>query len=228
MTAAQEGSSAASLRSSAREPGAPPAGQPLRLGVLISGGGTGLQNLIDRIADGRLTGVVIAGVISSRREVPGVERARRAGLPVEIIRVRDHPDAAAFTVEICKCLDSWRVDLAVQAGWLCWWLPPPRWNRRVINIHPALLPRFGGRGFYGLHVHRAVLAAGERESGATVHWVDDQYDHGEIIAQRPCPVLPGDTPETLAARVLSVEFELLPDVIAGIRDHWLRLGRPDR
>lgn len=185
-----------------------------RMAVLVSGGGTSLQNLIDRIADGRLSGTEIAVVISSRGTVQGVERARAAGLPVEIIRVRDYPGVDPFSERIAVTLDEYAVDLAVQAGWLCYWRLPPRWLGRVINVHPALLPKYGGKGFYGEYVHRAVLAAGERESGATVHWVDNDYDHGEIIAQRRCPVEPGDTPASLAARVQAVERELLPEVIA--------------
>lgn len=187
-----------------------------RLAVMISGGGTSLQNLIDRIADGRLPGVEIAIVISSRSEVAGVARAEAAGLPVDIIRVKDVPDVQKFSDHIALTLDVYAPDLVVQAGWLCYWIPPAKWLGKVINIHPALLPKFGGKGFYGHHVHEAVLAAGEIESGATVHWVDSEYDHGKIIAQRKCPVEPGDTPESLAARVMAIERDLLPEVILSI------------
>jgi len=192
--------------------------RPLRIAVLISGGGTSLQNLIDRIADGRLPGVEIAVVISSRGAVAGVERARSAGLPLEIIRVKDYAGVEAFSRAVAEALDRHRADVAVQAGWLCYWRLPDRWLGRVVNLHPALLPKFGGQGFYGHHVHEAVLAAGERVSGATVHWVDNEYDHGAIIAQRSCPVQPGDTAGSLAARVQAVERELLPEVIGRIRD----------
>ncbi len=190
----------------------------LRIAVLISGGGTTLQNLIDRIADGRLPLVEIVGVISSRSQVAGVERARNAGLPIEIVRVKDNPDTGAFSIKVAGALDQWSADLAVQAGWLCFWRLPERWLGRVINVHPALLPKYGGKGYYGLRVHEAVLAAGETETGATVHWVDNEYDRGEIIRQRTCPVDPADTPESLAARVQAVERELLPEVIGEIRD----------
>jgi len=184
-----------------------------RIAVMISGAGTSLQNLVDRIADNRLPGVEIAVVISSRSTAKGVERAEQAGLPVEIIRTKDHPDVVRFSEQIALTLDVYAVDLAVQAGWLCYWQLPRRWLGKVINIHPALLPKFGGKGFFGHYVHEAVLAARETETGATVHWVDNQYDHGEIILQERCPVLKGDTPESLADRVQSLERELLPRVI---------------
>lgn len=195
----------------------PKAGGRLRLAVLISGAGTSLQNLIDRIADGRLPNVEIAVVISSRSDTEGVARAERAGLPVDVIRVRDYPDVATFSEHVTLTLDVYAVDLVVQAGWMCYWTLPPRWLGKVINLHPALLPRHGGKGYYGRHVHEAVLAAGDQETGATVHWVNNEYDAGEIIAQRRCPVQPADTPETLAARVQALERDLLPAVIDGIR-----------
>jgi formyltetrahydrofolate-dependent phosphoribosylglycinamide formyltransferase len=189
---------------------------PFRIAVMISGEGTGLQNLIDRIGDGRLQGVEIALVISSRADARGVDRADRAGLATRIIRAADFPDARTFGEAIAAALEEANVDLAVQAGWLCFWQVPRRWLGRVINIHPALLPKYGGKGFYGRHVHEAVIAAGDEQSGATVHWVDNQYDHGEIIEQRTCSVESGDTPEHLATRVQAVEFELLPNVISKI------------
>lgn len=185
----------------------------LRIAVLLSGTGTTLQNLIDRIADGRLPGVRIALVISSRSNVEGVSRARHAGLPVEIIRVKDHPDTERFSERVARTLDAGEVDLVVQAGWLCYWRLPDRWLGKVINLHPALLPKFGGKGLYGRRVHEAVLAAGERVSGATVHWVNNEYDAGPIILQQPCEVAAGDTPESLASRVRAVERELLPRAI---------------
>lgn len=192
--------------------------EPLRLAVLISGAGTGLQYLIDRTRDGRLQDVEIAIVISSRSEVAGVQRAERAELPCEIIRVKDYPDVERFSNQIAITLDVYDVDLVVQSGWLCYWQLPSRWLGKTINIHPALLPKFGGKGFFGRHVHDAVLAAHETESGATVHWVDNEYDHGPIILQRRCEVLPNDTAESLSARVRDLERDLLPDAIALIRD----------
>jgi len=198
---------------------------PLRIGVLISGRGTTLANLIERIADGRLRGVEITLVISSRRAAAGVEIARRAGLPLEIIRKKDFATPEEFSAAITAALDRASVDLVVMAGFLCFWHLPPKYEGRVLNLHPALLPGFGGRGMYGLRVHQAVLASGANESGCTVHIVDNEYDHGPIVAQRRVPVLTDDTPQTLAARVQAAERELYPQVIQQVADHgvdWLR------
>lgn len=196
-----------------------------RIAVLISGGGSTLQNLIDRMRDGRLPGVEIGVVISSRSDVAGVARAEAAGLPVDVIRVKDHPDVQRFSDHVTLTLDVYAPDLVVQAGWLCYWIVPPRWLGKVINLHPALLPKFGGKGMYGPHVHEAVLASGDRETGATVHWVDNEYDHGAVIAQARCPVQAGDTPDTLAERVQALERELLPQTILAIRAGDVRRPR---
>ncbi len=198
---------------------------PLRLAVFISGRGTTLANLIDRIQDGRLRNIRIDLVVSSRSGVRGVDIARAAGLPLEVIRRRDHVDEAAFSAALTAAVDRAGVDLVALAGFLCHWQLPAHWQGRVLNIHPALLPRFGGRGFYGEHVHRAVLSAGERESGCTVHLVDEEYDHGPIVAQVRVPVHPEDTPASLAARVMAVERELYPEVLQRVADEglaWLR------
>ncbi len=190
---------------------------PLRLGVLISGEGTSLQNLIDRIADGRMRNTTIAVVISSRSNAGGIARTAKAGIPVEVIRVKDHADTTAFSGAVVAALERHHADLAVQAGWLCYWQLPERWLGRAINVHPALLTEFGGKGMYGRHVHEAVLAARKQTSGATVHFVDNQYDHGRIILQQCCDVRPDDTPDTLAARVQAIERELLPRAIEIVR-----------
>lgn len=188
-----------------------------RIAVMISGSGTSLQNLINRIGDGRMPGVEIALVISSRSVVAGVDVARNACLPLEIIRRKDSADVEHFSERIASALDAARVELVVQAGWLCLWRLPERWRGKVINIHPALLPKFGGKGYFGHHVHEAVLAAGETTSGATVHWVNNEYDSGPNIAQAKCDVEPNDTVETLAARVQALERDLLPRVILQIK-----------
>jgi formyltetrahydrofolate-dependent phosphoribosylglycinamide formyltransferase len=187
------------------------------MAVMISGGGTTLQNLIDRIADGRLVNTEIAVVISSRATVAGVRRAEAAQLPVDVIRRIDLPDVDVFSDHVALTLDAFAPDLVVQAGWLCYWRLPRRWLGKVLNVHPALLPKYGGKGMFGRRVHEAVLAAGDAESGATVHWVDNEYDHGAIIAQRSCPVMPDDTADTLAERVGAIERELLPEVISALR-----------
>lgn len=187
--------------------------RPLRIAVLLSGGGTTLQNLIERIADGRLGAVHIVQVISSRSQVGGVEFARRAGLPLAIIRRKDFADDRAFGAALAGCLDRARVDLVLMGGFLCHWPPPPRYDGRVLNIHPSLLPAFGGKGMIGLRVHEAVLAAGVRQSGCTVHLVDELYDHGPIVAQRVIDVAPDETPASLCERVRALEFELYPAVL---------------
>jgi phosphoribosylglycinamide formyltransferase-1 len=209
---------------------------PLRLAVLISGAGTTLANLIERIADGRLRGVEIRLVISSRRAVRGVQIARAAGLPLEIIRKVDFVDEPAFSDALTTAVDRAAVDLVVLGGFLCHWRLPPRYAGRVLNIHPALLPAFGGKSMFGARVHAAVLAAGQRESGCTVHLVDEQYDHGPIVAQRRVPVLSDDTLETLAHRVAEAEREVYPQVIQNVADRglgWLQAqagfrGHPSR
>lgn len=203
-------------------------GNPLQLAVLVSGGGTTLENLVARIRDGRLRGVEVRLVISSRSAVRGVDIARAVGLPLAILRKRDYPDDDAFSAAITAALDRAQVDLVVLAGFLCYWRLTPQYEGRVLNIHPALLPRFGGQGFYGHRVHEAVLAAGVAESGCTVHLVDNQYDHGPIIAQSRVPVCPGDTADSLAERVGAAERELYPRVIQQIADqglNWLQQFR---
>ncbi len=195
--------------------------KPLRLGVLISGGGTTLDNLIQRRADGRLRKVDIELVISSREDVRGVEIAGQADLPLKIIRKRDFPELHEFSETIVNTLDTAEVDLVAMAGFLCLWRIPSHYEGRVLNIHPALLPNFGGHGMYGQHVHAAVLAASVSESGCTVHLADNQYDHGPIVAQSRVPVQPGDTADSLAERVGQAERELYPRVIQGVADHGL-------
>ncbi|MCX5635534.1 MAG: formyltransferase family protein, partial [Planctomycetota bacterium] len=165
--------------------------KPVRLGVLISGGGTTLINILEHIKTGRLNAEV-AVVISSRSTVAGVERAENAGLDVKIIRQKDHPDIDLFSKKIEDELAAAKVDLVIQGGWLCLWKIPPRYENRVMNIHPALLPSFGGKGMWGHHVHQAVLAAGCKVSGCTVHFCTNQYDKGPIIVQRCCPVEEND------------------------------------
>lgn len=182
------------------------------IAVLLSGGGTTLQNLIDRAADGSLP-VDIVQVVSSREGVAGIDRARRAGLPVEVIRRRDFADIDGFSAaNFRRCRDA-GAKLVCLAGYLQLLRIPEDFRGRVINIHPSILPAFGGKGMYGQHVHEAALAHGVKVSGCTVHFVDDQYDHGRIIAQRAVPVLDDDTPATLAARVFEQECQVYPEVI---------------
>jgi formyltetrahydrofolate-dependent phosphoribosylglycinamide formyltransferase len=175
-----------------------------RLGILLSGSGRTLQNLLDRAADGRLC-ASIAGVVGDREEAFGLQRALDHGLDTRCIR--EPSKTWSWLLEL-------DVDLVVLAGYLRLLPIVPEFHGRVLNIHPALLPEFGGRGMYGERVHAAVLAAGRKESGCTAHLCDDQYDHGRILMQARVPVLADDTPSSLAARVLRAEFELYPAAIA--------------
>lgn len=184
----------------------------INLAVLLSGGGTSLQNFIDRIADGSLD-ARIQIVVASRRNVGGIERAQKAGLPVEVVERRKFETPEAFSDAITAVLEGYPVDLIVLAGLLQKYVFPPKYNGRVMNIHPGLLPEYGGLGMYGHHVHEAVLAAGEAESGCTVHIADHEYDHGPIVLQKRVPVLPGDTADTLAARVFEAECEAYPEAV---------------
>jgi formyltetrahydrofolate-dependent phosphoribosylglycinamide formyltransferase len=186
--------------------------KPIRLGVLLSGGGRTLLNLRDYMRNGRLHAEVPI-VISSRSTVAGVERSRNAGLDVHIIRKKDFLDIDAFSRALEAALSKAQVDLVIQAGWLCLWKIPARYEHRVMNIHPALLPSFGGQGMWGHHVHEAVLKAGCKVSGCTVHFCTDEYDTGPIIVQRTCPVKEDDTPDTLAARVFEQECIAYPEAI---------------
>ncbi len=186
--------------------------KPVRLGVLISGGGTTLINILEYIKQGRLNAEV-AVVISSRSTVAGVERAKSAGLDVKIVRKKDYPGVDEFSKRIEQELVAANVDLVVQGGWLCLWKIPDRYENRVMNIHPALLPSFGGKGMWGHHVHEAVLKAGCKISGCTVHFCTNEYDKGPIIVQRTCQVKDDDTAETLAARVFEQECIAYPQAI---------------
>ncbi len=184
----------------------------IRLGVLISGGGTTLMNILEHIKDGRLNAQV-ALVISSRSTVAGVEKAKNAGLDVKIIRKKDFSDIDKFSKQIEKELIAAKVDLVIQGGWLCLWKIPKKYENKVMNIHPALLPSFGGKGMWGHHVHEAVLNAGCKVSGCTVHFCSNEYDKGPIIIQRTCPIKEGDNPDTLAARVFEQECIAYPEAI---------------
>ncbi|MHC4443617.1 MAG: phosphoribosylglycinamide formyltransferase [Planctomycetota bacterium] len=184
----------------------------IKLGVLISGGGRTLLNLVDYIKRGELDARVEV-VISSLSKVAGVQRAKDASLPVTVIRKKDHPDVDEFSRLIAEELDKYQVDLACQAGWMCYWKIPDRWLGKVMNIHPGPLPKFGGQGCYGHHVHQAVLAAGETESACTVHFANNQYDAGPIILERKVPIYPDDNPDILADRVFEQECIAYPQAI---------------
>jgi formyltetrahydrofolate-dependent phosphoribosylglycinamide formyltransferase len=179
----------------------------MRVAVAVSGRGSNLEALLRALGPGAPARVAL--VLSDRAGAPALERAREQGVPAEVL-----PDPSDGGDWLAR-LERYRIDLVVLAGYLK--LVPAavtaRYRDRIVNVHPALLPAFGGRGMYGRRVHEAVLASGARESGVTVHLVDEVYDRGAILAQRRVPVLPGDTPERLAARVLELEQRLLPAVV---------------
>ncbi len=183
----------------------------LRLGVLLSGGGRTLLNFLENIRAGSLPAEVVLVIAS--RDCLGAQRARAAGVQVEIVPYKRMPDVETYSGRICELLDAARVELACLAGFLSFWRVPPRYQGRVMNIHPALLPSFGGQGMWGHHVHEAVLAAGCKVSGCTVHFVTNEYDAGPIILQRCVEVTEANTPEALADRVFQQECIAYPQAI---------------
>jgi formyltetrahydrofolate-dependent phosphoribosylglycinamide formyltransferase len=185
---------------------------PLRLVVLISGGGTTLSNLLDKIAQGELD-AEIALVISSNPSAKGLQIAAQAGIKVVTIERRSFASVEEFGDAVfaqCRAVDP---HLVAMAGFLKLVVIPDDFRGRVMNIHPALIPAFCGHGFYGHRVHQAVLDYGAKLSGCTVHFVDNQYDHGPIVLQRAVPVLDDDTADTLASRVFAAECEAYPDAL---------------
>ena len=186
--------------------------KPIRLGVLLSGSGRTLANILKLIEASELSAQVVT-VLSSRSTVKGVQIAKDANLPCHVIRTKEYSEVDDFGARIVEVLDAAKVDLVIQAGWLCYWKIPDKYLGRVMNIHPALLPSFGGKGMWGHHVHEAVLAAGCKVSGCTVHFVNNEYDKGPIILQRTCEVAEDDDPDTLAARVFDQERIAYPQAI---------------
>lgn len=185
---------------------------PLRLVVLISGGGTTLRNLIAKIRESQLD-ASIELVISSTSKAYGLEIAAEAGVRTAVVPWRSYADDAAASDRLFELCRQANPHLVVCGGFLKKLVVPADFENRVVNIHPSLIPAYCGHGYYGRRVHEAVLAAGEPVSGCTVHFVDNEYDHGPVIAQRQVPVQPGDTPESLAARVFEAECELYPEVL---------------
>jgi len=187
----------------------------LNVVVFGSGRGTNFKAVLDAIADGSIPLARISLVISNNATAGILDIARSGNIPALHISQKQFETEETFVAALLETLRSHGTDLVVLAGYMKR-LPPPvvhAYRNRIINIHPALLPKFGGHGMYGIHVHEAVLAAHETVSGATVHLVDEEYDRGPVLLQRTVPVLPDDTPGTLAARVLAAEHQLLPDAI---------------
>ena len=185
----------------------------LNVVVLVSGGGTNLQAIIDAVDSGVITNTKIAGVISNNKNAYALERAEKHGIPNQCISPKDYESREIFNQEFMKAVDALQPDLIVLAGFLVV-IPAEmiaKYRKRMINIHPSLIPSFCGDGFYGLHVHEAALKRGVKVTGATVHFVNEITDGGDIIAQKAVEVLPGDTPETLQRRVMEqAEWQMLP------------------
>lgn len=184
----------------------------LKLAVLLSGSGTTLQNLIDRIEAGQLDAVVTC-VISSRINAYGLERAKNHDIPASAIPRKGYADAGSFNEALWAAIRHHQPGLVVLAGFMSLIEIPKDYANRIMNVHPALLPAFGGTGMYGHHVHEAVLEHGVKVTGATVHFVDPEYDRGPIILQECVPVKDDDTADTLAARVQEKERELYPRAV---------------
>ena len=188
----------------------------LRVAVLVSGGGTNLQAIIDAVKDGTITNTELVAVISNNANAYALTRAKENGIEALCISPKDYADRADFHKALLEKINELKVDLIVLAGYLVK-IPEEmvhQYSHRIINIHPSLIPSFCGVGYYGLHVHEAVLGKGVKVTGATVHYVDEGMDTGEIIAQKPVMVEEGDTPEILQKRVMEqAEWKLLPAAI---------------
>ena len=187
---------------------------PMRLAVFASGDGTNFQAILDAVESGTLP-ITVALCLSNTPKAGALARAERHGIPTAVLDPRDFETEAPYVEALMRVLDEHRVNFIALAGYMRK-IPAAvvaAFRRRMLNIHPALLPAFGGKGLYGRRVHEAVLADGARRSGATVHLVDEEYDTGPIVLQEPVPVLPDDTPETLAGRVLQIEHRLYPQAL---------------
>ena len=188
---------------------------PVKCAVLLSGSGRTLENFLDKVDAGELPLDIVA-VVSSRSRVRGIEIARNRKIPVKVFPRRGFESVEAHNESINNWLDPFKVQMIVLAGYLCFYLPPAAFTGPVVNIHPALLPKYGGKGYYGHKVHQAVLDGGETESGCTVHLVDGQYDTGLILDQQKVAVFPDDDVDVLAARVFEAECELYPRVLRNL------------
>jgi formyltetrahydrofolate-dependent phosphoribosylglycinamide formyltransferase len=196
--------------------------RPLNLGVLISGGGRTLQNLLDRAKEGSLKARILV-VISSHPEAFGLERAKRHNIPNVVVDRRNFNEETSFSQAITRELERYELDLIILAGFNCFYHIPKRYEGKVMNVHPALIPAFCGKGYYGEKVHKAVLESGVKVTGCTVHFADNSYDHGPIILQRTVPVLDSDTPESLAERVFREECFAYPEAIRLFQEGRLKI-----
>ncbi len=185
-----------------------------KIAVFISGGGSNLQSLIDASEDGRLAGKIVL-VISGQDNAYGLERAFNAGIDTFVYKVKSYPSKEDAHRDLLEMLKEYEVEFIALAGYLKL-LPPPviaNYKNRITNIHPALLPKYGGKGMYGSRVHEKIIKARDKESGVTVHLVDEIYDHGKIIIQKKVSISPQDTPKSLAAKVLKMEHKLYPEAL---------------
>jgi phosphoribosylglycinamide formyltransferase-1 len=195
---------------------------PIRLAVLLSKAGTSLQSLLDRIADGRLNAQVVA-VISNNADAFGLERARRAKIPAFAVERKQAGSLTEFSRRIFAHCREAKAELVCLAGFLQLIEVPDDFLGRVMNIHPALIPAFCGKSFYGHHVHEAVIESGVKVTGCTIHFADNEYDHGPIIMQGTVPVLDDDTPQTLGARVFAAECAAYPEAIRLFAEKRLKI-----
>ena len=188
----------------------------MKMVVMVSGGGTNLQAIIDSIKNGQITNAEIAGVISNNKNAYALKRAEENGIPGRCVSPKDYASRREFNEKLLETVEAFSPDLVVLAGFLVV-IPPAmieRYRNRMINIHPSLIPSFCGVGYYGLKVHEAALKRGVKLTGATVHFVDEGMDSGPILLQKAVEVLPGDTPEILQRRVMEeAEWQLLPQAI---------------
>lgn len=184
----------------------------LRLVVLLSGSGTTLENLYERAADGTLNAEVVA-VVSTRRNAYGLVRAEKRGTPAHVITKSECPDPGEYGRRVGRIAEAAGADLIVFAGFMIRMNVPAGWEGKIVNVHPALIPAFSGRGYYGHHVHEAALARGCKVTGCTVHFVDDEYDAGPIILQRCVEIMDDDDPATLAERVQAAERAAYPEAL---------------
>ena len=185
---------------------------PLRIGVLLSGAGTSFENLAERIDAGEVPAEIVV-VVASKEKAGGLERARRRGIPAVAVPRKRHPDVGAFNDAIHTALEVHGAEFVALLGFLSPFETRGKFDGRALNVHPALIPAFCGKGFYGHRVHDAVLESGVKVTGATVHFVDAEYDHGPILLQEAVAVRDDDTPDALAERVQAAERRLVPEAI---------------
>ena len=196
----------------------------MHIAVFASHGGSNLQSLIDGCESGLIPARIVL-VVCNNKKAYALERATKHNIPTLAITEKDFASYEEYALSLVAKLRKAEADLICLAGYMKM-IPLEllrEYHNRIVNIHPALLPKFGGKGMYGIHVHEAVLAAGETETGVSIHLVDEHYDHGKILAQRRVKVLPDDTPESLQQRVLQIEHELYPETVAKIASGGIKL-----